>query len=50
MRALVTGANGFLGSWLCRHLLAGGHAVRALVRPGSDAGALAGLDVERVPG
>jgi len=50
MRALVTGANGFLGSWLCRHLVAGGHAVRAMVRPGGDAGALDGLAVERVPG
>lgn len=50
MRALVTGANGFLGSWLVRTLLASGHAVRALVRPGSDAGALSGLPVEEVRG
>lgn len=50
MRALVTGANGFLGSWLVRRLLASGHAVRALVRPGSDAGALAGLPIEEVRG
>jgi nucleoside-diphosphate-sugar epimerase len=50
MRALVTGANGFLGSWLCRHLVDGGHAVRAMVRPGGDAGALSGIDVERFPG
>ena len=50
MRALVTGANGFLGSWLVRRLLGSGHAVRALVRPGSDAGALAGLPVEEVRG
>ena len=50
MRALVTGANGFLGSWLCRHLVAEGHGVRAMVRPGGDEGALAGLAVERHPG
>lgn len=50
MRALVTGANGFLGSWLVRRLLGSGHEVRALVRPGSDAGALAGLPVEEVRG
>ena len=50
MRALVTGANGFLGTCLTRRLLAGGHAVRALVRPGSPAGALSGLDVELARG
>jgi nucleoside-diphosphate-sugar epimerase len=37
MRSLVTGANGFLGRHLVRELLARGHAVRALVRPGGDA-------------
>jgi nucleoside-diphosphate-sugar epimerase len=37
MRALVTGANGFLGSCLVRRLVAGGHEVRALVRKGSGA-------------
>ncbi len=50
MRALVTGANGFLGTWLTRRLLAGGHAVRALVRPGSPMGALSGLAVELARG
>lgn len=33
MRALVTGANGFLGRRVVSALLAQGHAVRALVRP-----------------
>ena len=33
MTALVTGANGFLGSAVVRALLADGTAVRALVRP-----------------
>jgi UDP-glucose 4-epimerase len=32
MRILVTGASGFVGAALCRHLLARGHAVRAVVR------------------
>ena len=36
MKALVTGANGFLGSAVTRCLLADGHEVRCLVRPGSN--------------
>jgi nucleoside-diphosphate-sugar epimerase len=31
---LVTGANGFLGQAIVNRLLAGGHSVRALLRPG----------------
>jgi nucleoside-diphosphate-sugar epimerase len=38
--ALVTGAAGFLGRALVRELLARGHAVRALVREGTDASGL----------
>jgi len=37
MRALVTGATGFLGSHLVRRLLEDGASVAALVRPQSDA-------------
>jgi nucleoside-diphosphate-sugar epimerase len=37
MRALVTGAGGFLGGALVRALRAAGHDVRALVRPSGDA-------------
>jgi dihydroflavonol-4-reductase len=35
VKALVTGASGFIGSHIVRELLAGGHSVRALVRPKS---------------
>jgi nucleoside-diphosphate-sugar epimerase len=50
MRALVTGAAGFLGTALVRRLAASGHAVRALARPGR-AGALGELPgVELVVG
>ena len=50
MRALVTGANGFLGAWLTRRLLEGGHAVRVLLRPRGAADSLSGLAVEQVRG
>lgn len=35
MKAIVTGATGFIGTALCRELLENGHEVTALVRPGS---------------
>ncbi len=50
MRALVTGANGFLGRWLVRRLRADGLEVRALVRPGGAPGPLADTGAEVVPG
>jgi dihydroflavonol-4-reductase len=46
MRAFVTGGTGFIGAAIVRALLAEGHQVRALVRPGSDRRNLAGLEVE----
>jgi len=50
MKALVTGATGFIGTSVVRALLSRGHSVRALARPGSDSANLAGLEVERAPG
>ena len=47
---LVTGATGHIGNVLVRELIASGQHVRALVRPGIVPLALAGLDVEIVPG
>jgi uncharacterized protein YbjT (DUF2867 family) len=50
MKVFVTGGSGFVGSEVLRQLLAAGHEVRALVRPGSQ-GKLAGQDgVELHPG
>jgi dihydroflavonol-4-reductase len=47
---LLTGATGFVGSAVARALLARGHSVRALARPGSDRRNLAGLDVQVAEG
>jgi dihydroflavonol-4-reductase len=49
-RALVTGASGFVGSAVVRAALHDGLEVRALVRPTSARGNLAGLDVEIAEG
>jgi len=46
MRALVTGAAGFVGSWVVKELLREGIEVRAFVRPQSDLRNLQGLQVE----
>ena len=46
MRALVTGASGFVGAAVARALVSAGWQVRALVRDGSDRSNLAGLPLE----
>lgn len=46
MKSLVTGANGFVGSAVTRCLLAAGHDIRCLIRPGSNQSNLDGLPVE----
>ena len=45
---VVTGGTGFVGAAVIRHLVAAGHRIRALVRPGSDRRLLAGLPLEIV--
>ncbi|UYL10420.1 SDR family oxidoreductase [Bdellovibrio sp. SKB1291214] len=46
MKVLVTGANGFLGSWLTRELVKEGHEVFALVRKNSDLSELKGVNCQ----
>lgn len=49
-KVCVTGANGFLGSWLVRRLNADGHEVKVLSRKSSDMSELQGLSYEVVVG
>jgi len=50
MRALVTGATGFVGAAVAKALVAAGWQVRVLVRSGSDRGNLQPLAVQIVEG
>jgi dihydroflavonol-4-reductase len=49
-KALVTGANGFIGANVVRTLLDHGEAVRAFVRPGCDRRSLEDLPIELAEG
>jgi dihydroflavonol-4-reductase len=50
MKALITGATGFIGSHLAEHLHEKGYELRALIRPSSDTKYLKHLPVEYVTG
>lgn len=50
LRALVTGATGFVGSHLAEALVAAGYEVSCLVRPTSDLKWLRGLEIKLLPG
>lgn len=50
MNCFVTGASGFIGANLVHELLARGHRVAALLRPGSDTRGLQGAAIEKISG
>ncbi len=50
MKALVTGATGFVGAAVVRALLRTGVEVRVIARPGSDSTNLQSLNIDTVPG
>lgn len=50
MNCFVTGASGFIGANLVHELVARGHRVRALLRPGAGLRGLEGVAFERVEG
>ena len=47
---LVTGASGFIGANLVHELVARGHEVKALLRPGADLRGLAGAEFKAIGG
>jgi len=50
MKCFVTGASGFIGSNLVHELVARGHRVKALLRPGKQTRRLLGLEFEPLSG
>jgi dihydroflavonol-4-reductase len=50
MKALVTGATGFIGSSVVRELLKDGQEVKVLIRKNSNTKNIDGLDLEKAYG
>ncbi len=50
MKVLVTGANGFLGSWIVKGLLKRNYHIRILHRANSDLSSMQGLPIEAAVG
>jgi dihydroflavonol-4-reductase len=50
VKILVTGGNGFLGSWLVKKLTSEGHSVTVLHRTSSDLSSIRGLNYESASG
>lgn len=50
MKCFVTGASGFVGANLVHELIARGHRVKALLRPGADERGLADANFDRTTG
>lgn len=50
MNCFVTGASGFIGANLVHELVARGHSVKVLMRPGSDSRGIHGAPCERIEG
>src|SRR5439155_7388363 len=50
MKCFVTGGSGFIGANLIHELVARGHEVKALLRPGADLRGLAAVKFEPVKG